>query len=162
MARSTSPFSNHELPRSKYDFADSAREVCATVSSNNINANITIIAFFIKPPSTTKATISAITRHPAEIFPQFCPHNGRASEGCYNPRRLSFFSLRKQWPMTTPSAQEVTRLLVAWRNGDQEALERLTPLVYGELHRLAHASCGAKAPITLCKLRPWSTRLFSG
>jgi RNA polymerase sigma-70 factor (ECF subfamily) len=40
--------------------------------------------------------------------------------------------------MKTPSSQEVTRLLVAWRNGDQEALERLTPLVYGRLHRLAH------------------------
>jgi RNA polymerase sigma factor (TIGR02999 family) len=40
--------------------------------------------------------------------------------------------------MTTPSSQEVTRLLLAWRNGDQEALERLTPLVYGELRRMAH------------------------
>ena len=40
--------------------------------------------------------------------------------------------------MTTPSSQELTRLLLAWRNGDQEALERLTPLVYGELRRMAH------------------------
>src|SRR5215510_11572508 len=40
--------------------------------------------------------------------------------------------------MTTPSSQEVTRLLLAWRNGDQEALDRLTPLVYGELSRMAH------------------------
>src|SRR5262245_21352652 len=40
--------------------------------------------------------------------------------------------------MTTPSSQEVTRLLLAWRDGDQEALERLTPLVYGELRRMAH------------------------
>ena len=40
--------------------------------------------------------------------------------------------------MTTPSSQEVTRLLLAWRNGDQEALERLTPLVYAELRRMAH------------------------
>jgi RNA polymerase sigma-70 factor, ECF subfamily len=29
-------------------------------------------------------------------------------------------------------------MLLAWRKGDQEALERLTPLVYGELHRMAH------------------------
>lgn len=48
--------------------------------------------------------------------------------------------------MTTPSAQEVTRLLVAWRNGDQEALERLTPLVYGELHRLAHRFMRRESP----------------
>jgi RNA polymerase sigma-70 factor (ECF subfamily) len=32
---------------------------------------------------------------------------------------------------------EVTRLLLAWRQGDRDALERLIPLVYGELHRMA-------------------------
>lgn len=36
------------------------------------------------------------------------------------------------------TAQEgVTRLLVDWSRGDAAALERLTPLVYGELKRLA-------------------------
>ena len=35
------------------------------------------------------------------------------------------------------SAAEVTSLLKAWRAGDSSALERLTPLVYAELHRLA-------------------------
>ncbi len=39
--------------------------------------------------------------------------------------------------MTTPSSHEVTQLLVAWSDGDQAALEQLTPLVYRELHRLA-------------------------
>jgi len=32
---------------------------------------------------------------------------------------------------------EITQLLVAWNAGDQAALEKLTPLVYQELHRLA-------------------------
>jgi RNA polymerase sigma factor (TIGR02999 family) len=32
---------------------------------------------------------------------------------------------------------EVTRLLLEWREGDADALERLTPMVYGELKRLA-------------------------
>lgn len=32
---------------------------------------------------------------------------------------------------------EITRLLHAWRDGDREALGRLTPLVYRELHRIA-------------------------
>lgn len=36
------------------------------------------------------------------------------------------------------SKDEVTQLLRQWRNGDNEALEQLTPLVYEELHRLAH------------------------
>lgn len=31
----------------------------------------------------------------------------------------------------------VTQLLRAWRDGDEYALEQLTPIVYGELHRLA-------------------------
>ncbi|MEO1084747.1 MAG: ECF-type sigma factor [Acidobacteriota bacterium] len=37
---------------------------------------------------------------------------------------------------STPS--EVTRLLVSWRDGDAAALDRLVPLVYEELRRLAH------------------------
>ena len=36
-----------------------------------------------------------------------------------------------------PSPREVTRLLFDWRNGDQEALDRLMPLVYEELRRMA-------------------------
>jgi RNA polymerase sigma-70 factor (ECF subfamily) len=39
--------------------------------------------------------------------------------------------------MQTPEQQEVTALLLAWNKGNSEALERLTPLVYGELRRLA-------------------------
>ena len=33
---------------------------------------------------------------------------------------------------------EVTALLVDWSNGDETAYEKLMPLVYTELHRLAH------------------------
>jgi RNA polymerase sigma factor (TIGR02999 family) len=36
-------------------------------------------------------------------------------------------------------ATEVSRLLSAWRQGEPDALDRLMPLVYRELHRLAHA-----------------------
>jgi len=32
---------------------------------------------------------------------------------------------------------DVSQLLRAWRNGDQGALDKLTPIVYAELHRLA-------------------------
>ncbi len=39
--------------------------------------------------------------------------------------------------MAVHSTLEITQLLVAWNNGDQAALERLTPLVHTELHRLA-------------------------
>ena len=40
--------------------------------------------------------------------------------------------------MVAPSDQGITQLLRAWGNGDRQALERLTPLVYEELHRAAH------------------------
>lgn len=33
--------------------------------------------------------------------------------------------------------EEITQLLLAWRNGDDSALERLIPLVYDELYRVA-------------------------
>ena len=37
-----------------------------------------------------------------------------------------------------PHAHDVTQLLRAWSDGDQQALEELTPLVYQELYRRAH------------------------
>jgi RNA polymerase sigma factor (TIGR02999 family) len=40
--------------------------------------------------------------------------------------------------MSFSSPPTITQLLVAWNKGDQEALDRLTPLVYRELRRLAH------------------------
>jgi RNA polymerase sigma-70 factor, ECF subfamily len=40
--------------------------------------------------------------------------------------------------MPIPPTKEITQLLQAWSEGDSSALERLTPLVYEELHRLAH------------------------
>ncbi|MFN7929644.1 MAG: sigma-70 family RNA polymerase sigma factor [Blastocatellia bacterium] len=39
--------------------------------------------------------------------------------------------------MDTPQPHGVTQLLLAWRQGDQAALEQLLPLVYGELQQMA-------------------------
>lgn len=39
--------------------------------------------------------------------------------------------------MKTPPEIEVTTLLQAWSNGDHDALDKLTPIVYEELRRLA-------------------------
>ena len=38
----------------------------------------------------------------------------------------------------TPSPESITQLLIEWRDGDEKALDRLIPLVYDELNRLAH------------------------
>jgi len=40
--------------------------------------------------------------------------------------------------MAPASPHGITQLLKAWGNGEQEALEQLIPLIYSELHRLAH------------------------
>ncbi len=41
--------------------------------------------------------------------------------------------------MPTPGSHEITQLLLAWGAGDQTALDRLVPLVYDELRRLAQS-----------------------
>src|SRR5919205_337357 len=41
---------------------------------------------------------------------------------------------------------QVTDLLVAWSNGDKLAYDRLVPLVYDELHRLAHRYMSGERP----------------
>jgi RNA polymerase sigma factor (TIGR02999 family) len=48
--------------------------------------------------------------------------------------------------MPTPSAHNITELLLAWGNGDEAALDELTPLVYRELHRLAHGYLKRERP----------------
>ena len=44
------------------------------------------------------------------------------------------------------ASHEVTQLLVAWGEGDQTALDKLMPLVYDELHRLAHRYMAQERP----------------
>ena len=46
--------------------------------------------------------------------------------------------------MATAQSGLVTELLIAWKNGDEGALETLTPLVYGELRRIARRSLAAE------------------
>jgi len=48
------------------------------------------------------------------------------------------------------SNNDVSELLRRWKSGDEEALDRLTPLVYDQLHQLAHQHMrGERADHTL-------------
>lgn len=47
--------------------------------------------------------------------------------------------------MTSPT-HEITGLLLAWSRGDSHALEKLTPLVYQELHRTARRYMAREQP----------------
>jgi RNA polymerase sigma-70 factor, ECF subfamily len=46
----------------------------------------------------------------------------------------------------TPPGGEVTEFLQAWSDGDRAALDRLTPIVYDELHRLARRYMKGERP----------------
>src|SRR5216110_3128487 len=46
----------------------------------------------------------------------------------------------------TPATHEVTKLLRAWNDGNESALAKLMPLVYDELHRLAHQHMRREKP----------------
>jgi len=48
--------------------------------------------------------------------------------------------------MNEPDAHELTQLLVAWSDGEEEALERLAPLVHAELYRLAKRYMSRERP----------------
>ena len=48
--------------------------------------------------------------------------------------------------MTGPSGSDITQLLRAWNGGDESALEKLMPIVYGELHRMARRYMAHESP----------------
>jgi RNA polymerase sigma factor (TIGR02999 family) len=48
--------------------------------------------------------------------------------------------------MTNPSSRDITRLLVAWSDGDRAALDSLVPIVQPELRRLARRYMARQRP----------------
>jgi RNA polymerase sigma factor (TIGR02999 family) len=51
--------------------------------------------------------------------------------------------------MSPESTQDVSGLLVAWSNGEEEALQRLIPVVYPEMRRIARRHLGRQLDHTL-------------
>jgi RNA polymerase sigma factor (TIGR02999 family) len=60
--------------------------------------------------------------------------DGSSSGRCYN---LATSQLETTAAMTTLVQSQVTQLLLDWSDGDKTALDKLVPLVYQELRRLA-------------------------
>jgi RNA polymerase sigma-70 factor, ECF subfamily len=48
--------------------------------------------------------------------------------------------------LTASSASEVSQLLINWSQGDESALEKLIPLVYDELRKMAHYQMAREKP----------------
>ena len=49
-------------------------------------------------------------------------------------------------PLMKPAPNEITQLLQDWSGGDETALDKLMPLVYEELHQLAHQHMRREQP----------------
>ena len=65
--------------------------------------------------------------------------NGEVKSANASRRRISIGT-------GSATAREVTQLLADWNHGDQAALQKLTPLVYEELRRLAHHCMETQRP----------------
>ena len=48
--------------------------------------------------------------------------------------------------MTATTSHEITQMLLAWSDGDQAALDKLVPLVYDELRRMARRYMNRESP----------------
>jgi RNA polymerase sigma factor (TIGR02999 family) len=57
---------------------------------------------------------------------------------CYAPANFDLSLVNAEHSMSEGPDHEVTSLLQAWSAGDEQALAKLAPLVYDELHRTAH------------------------
>ena len=71
----------------------------------------------------------------------------RAATGAVSGVLRSRIPPDKTGPIAKSPAQ-VTSLLLAWNSGDQSAFERLAPIVYGELKRLARGTWRASVTAT--------------
>ena len=75
-------------------------------------------------------------RHSAKLFAGIVVSIGkrRSSVVVFGSLRTARRSAR---PLMSPN-QDITQLLRDWGEGDEQALVKLTPLLYAELHRMAH------------------------
>lgn len=64
----------------------------------------------------------------------------------FTARSSSSSDDRERPPMTTPTPEEITRLLADWGGGDREALDKLAPLVHAELRRIARRQMSGERP----------------
>jgi RNA polymerase sigma-70 factor (ECF subfamily) len=64
----------------------------------------------------------------------------------YAPALMALIMTSNGMPMSEPKLSETTRLLRDWANGDQAALDHLTPRVYRELRRLAGSLMKQESP----------------
>src|SRR3954462_4289422 len=68
----------------------------------------------------------------------YSPHSGSRQPALLRSDRLCHPFRWRYKRACSMAVADVSQLLRAWSEGDQLALDELTPIVYAELHRLAH------------------------
>jgi RNA polymerase sigma factor (TIGR02999 family) len=66
----------------------------------------------------------------------------KGGEGIFSNQSAAFESVQVGFVQSEP----VSELLLKWRSGDREALDRLIPIVYRELREIAHRFLGRERP----------------
>lgn len=89
-----------------------------------------------KAGRVTRSIVMLVRHGRAQGEPDLVDLNSASGYALRNSRQD--FRESREKTMTRVSPHEVTQLLQDWRNGDKAALEKLTPLVYDELRRLAN------------------------
>lgn len=64
----------------------------------------------------------------------------------YGKISAQFASPLRNYPMAESPPNQITQLLVAWSEGDEEAYQKLVPLVYEQLHRVAQRHMRRERP----------------
>jgi len=60
--------------------------------------------------------------------------------------KLRSYPGRKKGTIMSSSTHEITHLLIKWKDGDQEALDELMPLIYDDLHQMARQHMSRQKP----------------
>src|SRR4051812_27199084 len=91
-------------------------------------------------PSPTNARLAPQNRHLRQVISRtkLAVPRYAATIACGSLLRRVSLSAGANQVMSATTPQEVTKLLVAWSDGDASALNELLPLVEFELHQLAH------------------------
>ena len=84
----------------------------------------------------TQTAAIILARAGRRVMELLKPVGDRRKQGVIDLEKTNSYALPVF--MSRPSPHEVTQLLLDWRNGDKGALDKLTPLVYNELRRLAN------------------------
>ena len=97
--------------------------------SNATNSGKSLSTIFTRPVNSARFTLGSSTLRPCQLgLPRW-------QTFCHSSVRCGKFPAIK---MSTELPEEISKLLVDWSNGDRDVLDQMMPLVYEELHRLAH------------------------